>query len=99
MHTICIQWAMDVRWDPAKAESNLRKHGIRFSDAELVLYDPVALTFEDARALGEQRFVTVGADARNRVVVLVYTHRADHVRLISASRATRTERRAYEEGV
>ena len=90
---------MDVRWDPAKAASNLHKHGIRFSDAEAVLFDPIAVTVEDRGAVGEQRFVSVGADVRGRVVVVVYTYRADHTRLISARGATLNERRAYEEGV
>jgi uncharacterized DUF497 family protein len=90
---------MDVRWDSAKAASNLRKHGIHFSDAEAVLYDSVAVTVEDRRAVGEQRFVTVGADALGRIIVVVYAYREESFRLISARRATGNERRAYEEGV
>ena len=88
-----------VEWDPEKAASNLRKHGIHFSDASAVLFDPLALTNEDARASGEQRFVTVGADAAGRVVVIVYSHRGKGIRLISARAATRNERKAYEEGI
>ena len=53
---------MDVNWDPEKAESNLKKHGIRFSDAETILSDPNALTREDVDSEGKQRFVTVGMD-------------------------------------
>lgn len=90
---------MKISWDPAKAESNFRKHKIRFSDAEAVLFDPMALTIEDEAAESEQRFVSVGADALNRVAVVVYTYRGDNIRLISARRATRRERRAYEEGI
>ena len=44
---------MDVVWDPEKAKSNLKKHGIRFSDAEIVLSDPDAITREDISAEGE----------------------------------------------
>ena len=90
---------MKITWDPAKAESNFRKHKIRFSDAEAVLFDPMALTVEDETSEGEDRFVSVGADALNRVVVVVYTYRGADIRLISARRATRRERKAYEEGV
>ena len=90
---------MKVTWDPAKAESNLRKHKIRFSDAEAVLFDPMALTIEDETVQSEERFVSVGADAFNRVVVVVYTYRGKDIRLISARRATRRERKAYEEGI
>ena len=88
-----------VEWDPEKAASNLSKHGVRFSDAEAVLFDPLALTREDPRARGEQRFVTIGADTSGRIVVIVYSHRGQRIRLISARPATRNERKAYEEGV
>ena len=92
-------WLIKTTWDPAKAESNFRKHKIRFSDAEAALFDPMALTIEDETTESEQRFVSVGADALNRVAVVVYTYRGDNIRLISARRATRRERRAYEEGI
>ena len=90
---------MKITWDPAKAESNFRKHKIRFSDAEAVLFDPMALTVEDEASESEDRFVSVGADALNSVVVVVYTYRGEDIRLISARRATRRERKAYEEGI
>jgi hypothetical protein len=95
MHIVCMQ----VVWDPEKAAANLAKHGVRFSDAELVLYDPLAVTVEDEDAEGEQRLVTIGMDAVSHILVVVYTVRGDDVRLISARQATRTERQAYEEGV
>jgi uncharacterized DUF497 family protein len=65
---------MDVRWDPAKAKANFRKHGVRFSDAESVLFDPLGLSMEDAEAEGEQRFISIGRDSVGRVLVVVYTH-------------------------
>ena len=54
---------VDVVWDPEKAETNLRKHSIRFSDAEMILSDPNALTREDIDTEGEHRFVTVRMDS------------------------------------
>jgi len=90
---------MDVRWGPAKAKANLKKHGVRFSDAESVLFDPLSLSMEDASAKGEQRFISIGLDAGGRVVVVVYTHRGDKIRLISARLASRSETRAYEKGI
>lgn len=90
---------MKVTWDPQKAETNLKKHRIRFSDAETVLFDPMALTIEDQDVEGERRFVSVGSDALGRVLVVVYTYREDAIRLISARRATPTERKYYEEGI
>lgn len=90
---------MRVVWDPIKARQNLQKHRVRFSDAELVLSDPSALTTEDREALGEPRFVTIGMDANGRTLVVVYTHRGNDLRLISARVATRREKRQYEEGI
>jgi uncharacterized DUF497 family protein len=52
---------MDVEWDPEKARLNLKKHGIRLSDAEAVLFDPQAITEEDRDAEGEQVFVSIGS--------------------------------------
>jgi uncharacterized protein len=88
-----------MQWDPRKGRENERKHGIRFSDVEPVLYDPAAVTVEDATARGEQRFMTIGRDGFDRVLVLVYTLRGNDVRLISARKASRNELRVYEEGV
>lgn len=90
---------MKIIWDPKKAKSNLRKHKVGFSDAESVLFDPMALTREDKSAQGEQRFVSIGIDALNRVLVVVYTHIGDDIRLISTRRATPRERKSYEEGI
>jgi len=90
---------MQITWNAKKAETNLRKHRVRFSDAETVLYDPMALTLREQGKSGEQRFVTVGSDAIGRLVIVVYTYRRDSIRLISARRATPSERRQYEEGI
>ena len=84
---------MDITWDVRKADANLTTHGIAFADAEAVLTDPLALTREDPDAEDEQRFLTVGA-------VVIYTYRGEaQVRLISARRATRNERRSYARGI
>jgi uncharacterized DUF497 family protein len=90
---------MVIVWDPAKAKSNFEKHGIAFSDAEPVLFDPYAITIEDEREDDEQRFVALGLDALGRILVVVYTYREQAVRLISVRSATRGERRAYETGI
>ena len=90
---------MKVIWDPNKAEVNFKKHGIRFSDAETVLYDSFAMTIEEHVVASEQRYVTVGTDAVGRVLVVVYSYRFGNIRLISARKATHGERRRYEEGI
>jgi uncharacterized DUF497 family protein len=87
---------MEIEWDVRKAAWNHHKHGIDFADAVTVLYDPLALTVPDDHAV-EQRSVTIGMDSLGRLLVVVYTWRADRVRLISARRATAGERRHYEE--
>jgi uncharacterized DUF497 family protein len=61
-----------------------------------VFYDDFALTREDDDAIGEARFVTVGADALGRIVAVCWTQRGESIRLISARFATATERKSYE---
>lgn len=90
---------MKVIWDPDKALSNAGKHKVRFSDAESVLYHPQALTIEDKDAEDEQRHASIGVDAIGRILVVVYTYRGDTIRMISARRATKKERRAYDERI
>jgi uncharacterized DUF497 family protein len=77
---------------------NLHKHGIRFTDAVGVLEDDLALSMEDPDVHGERRFVATGMDPLGRIVTVVYTHRGNVLRLISARRATKKERNAYEKG-
>ena len=90
---------MNITWDPNKAETNFKKHGIRFSDAEIVLYDDFAMTIEEQIVVNELRYVTVGTDAVGRILAVVYSYRSDTIRLISARKATRKERTHYEEGI
>jgi uncharacterized DUF497 family protein len=85
-------------WDPAKAAANLRKHKVDFADAALSLEDPNALVMADPDASGEQRFICLGADPEARLLVTVYAHRGQRLRIISSRRASRGERRRYEEG-
>ena len=84
-----------VRWDPVKAAANLRKHGVDFADAETALSDEGAITIPD-RHSDEDRFVSIAMDALGRILVVVYTWQGDDLRLISARKATRAERRQYE---
>lgn len=91
---------MRVHWDSVKAARNRVKHGVCFSDAELVLSDPLAITLEDQTAAGERRHVSIGQDTEGRVLVLVYVYRHNlEIRLISARPATRRERKDYEKGI
>jgi uncharacterized DUF497 family protein len=85
-----------VQYDPRKAATNLRVHGVSFADAEPVLFDPLAVTIEEVDATGEQRFVTIGRGHGGRLLVVIHTERDGEHRLISARRATAKERRCYE---
>jgi hypothetical protein len=84
------------QFDPAKAASNLRKHGVSFADAEGVFYDPLAIHRLDPDSEGEERFVAAGEGSAGIVLVVIYTLRGDEIRLISARRATRREVKDYE---
>ncbi len=86
---------MSFEFDPVKARSNLRKHGVSFAHAEQALRDPLAFTIEDPDAEGERRFVTLGMDALGRVLVVVHTQRGERTRLISARKASRGEAARY----
>ena len=86
---------MSIEFDPAKAKANLRKHGVSFAHAEQALRDPMALTIEDPDSRSEQRFITMGADALGRVLVVVHTQREERTRLISARKASRGEADRY----
>ena len=88
---------MEIEFDPSKAEGNWKKHGVSLSDSEPVLYDPRALTREDASSEMEQRFITVGMDALGRILTVVWTEREGNIRIISARKASKKERRNYEE--
>ena len=86
---------MDYEWDAQKASSNLRKHGVDFADAVGVFSDSFAITIRDDDP-DEDRFITIGMDYLLRVIVVSYTWRDDQIRIISARKATRSERLQYE---
>jgi hypothetical protein len=90
---------VDYEWDPTKARVNFQKHGVLFSEAVIALEDELALTIRDESSDVEERWVTLGMDALGRVLAVVYSWREERVRMISARRATRAERRQYEEGL
>jgi uncharacterized DUF497 family protein len=87
---------IEIEWDPAKAASNLKKHGVGFDEASTALLDPNALAQPDATSTSEDRWLLVGMSSRARLVTLIYTLRGEgRVRLISARKATRKEAAFY----
>lgn len=89
---------VELEWDARKAAANLRKHGVRFTDAHAVLEDELAVTVDDPHPT-EERYVTMGVDSLGRVLVVSYTWRGERIRVISVRKATPRERRQYEEGL
>lgn len=90
---------MEFEWDPAKASSNRKKHGVSFEEAQTVFLDPHALPrFDAAHSMGEDREITIGLSHRLRLLYVVHTERhGDTIRLISARKATRAEAAEYAE--
>ena len=86
-------------WDERKAVANLSKHKVSFEEAQTVFYDPLACIFDDEwHSTDEPREIIIGHSNSNRLLLVSFTERdAGLVRIISARRATRWERRDYEE--
>ncbi len=86
------------RWDPEKAHSNLRKHGVTFEEAASVFRDILSVTISDPlHSTEESRFVTIGRSDRDRTLVVVHSDFGETIRIISGRLATRRERKEYEE--
>jgi hypothetical protein len=87
-------------WDPEKAAGNVDKHGVSFAEASTVFLDPLATTWPDPdHAAHERRFITLGLSTDSRLLFVAHLEISeDRLRIISARRATRRERHAYEEG-
>ena len=85
-------------YDPAKAASNLKKHGVTFAEAITVFNDPLASTLpDDQHSTDEIRFISVGMSSKRRILFVVYTETISGIRLIGARPATAAEIRQYEE--
>ena len=88
---------MRFEWNPSKAASNKRKHGVSFEEAAECFKDPLAMILDDPRH--PERFILIGASQQQRLIFTLYVERdAALIRIISARRATARERRKYEEG-
>lgn len=89
---------MEFEWDDTKAETNLRKHGVSFAEATTAFADPLAVIFSDPdHSVDELREILVGYSERNRLLLVSFTERGEHVRIISARVASPGERRKHEE--
>lgn len=91
---------MQFEWDEQKAEANLKKHEVSFDEAKTVFDDLLFIIFADPdHSVEENRFIIMGESNQNRLLVVSYTERTPKTRLISARKATRAERKKYEEDI
>lgn len=88
---------IDIEYDPYKGAANLRKHGVSFEDAKTVFLDPHAITNENLGDYGEFRYETLGMSTKMQVLIVIWTERNGNIRLISAWRADKLRRKAYEQ--
>lgn len=90
---------MKIEWDPKKAKLNLKRHGVAFEEAATALIDPMSVTGADPdHSDYEERYITFGLSERNRILVVSHTEEGETIRLISARKAIKGERKLYEEG-
>ena len=90
--------ALEFEWDTAKAELNLKDHGVSFDEATTVFRDTLSITIADPdHSNSEDRFIDIGMSHRGQLLVVSYTERGDRIRIISARPPTRAERKSYEE--
>ncbi len=88
---------LTFEWDPNKAKINLERHGVSFDEASTAFQDPLSLTIDDPlHTEDEERFILMGLSHKNRMLVVVHTERGDNIRMISARKMTKQERKYYE---
>ncbi len=93
---------MRFEWDLRKSQTNLSKHDVSFELAEFVFFDPLNAIIERQIVDGEKRWIAIGLVPTGEVLYVVHTMRGKDddatIRIISARKASRHERRTYEEG-
>lgn len=91
---------MDFEWNPDKAKSNYEKHNVSFEEAATVFDDSLSVTFPDPdHSIGESRYVIIGLSRFGQLLIVAHTDREEKIRIISARKATRQERRFYEQNI
>ena len=90
---------MNIEFDPTKAASNLKKHGVAFDEASAALLDPLALVIEDPDAVGEARWLVMGMSDLGLLTVCYTLRDEETIRLISARKATIKEKKYYAQRI
>lgn len=85
-------------WDDAKAQANLRKHGVSFEEAATAFGEWGAPVNGDVEhSIAEDRFIIIAMSERQRLLTIAFTYRDEAIRIISARRANRREKQIYEQ--
>lgn len=91
---------IEFEWDPRKAKKNFKKHKVSFAEAATVLHDPLGITvFDPEHSEEEERFISMGMAKSSRVLMVAHTDRENRIRIISARKLDRMERKAYEKEI
>ena len=93
---------ISFEWNSNKASANLKKHGVSFNEAKSVFYDEYAVQFYDeGHSKEEDRFILLGRSIKSRVLIVCHCERDDGetIRIVSARKATKNERKHYQGGI
>ena len=91
---------MRFEWDPKKAASNLSKHRVAFEEGLTVFADSLAKIFDDEdHSTEEHREIIIGHSVKHRLLLVCFATQQESVRIFSARKATKRERKDYEENV
>ncbi len=89
---------LNFEWNFEKAKENLKKHRVSFEEAATVFADLLSMSFPDPdHSHGESRYLLIGRSFAGNILVVAHTERGSKIRIISARKATRKERKSYEE--
>lgn len=87
----------EFQWDEEKAKSNLKKHGVSFEEGATIFNDPMIATISDPdHSEDEERFISIGMSMIRRLLTVIHTYRKERIRLVSARKATKAEKKNYE---
>ncbi len=88
-----------ILWSEKKNRQNIRKHLVDFNEAKTIFDDPLQISKNDPdHSFNENRYITMGVSIQNRLLIMAHTFDDDKIRIITARKPTRSERKSYEEG-
>ena len=88
---------MKFEWDENKNQSNQSKHSISFGEAAEIFRYPMYKLVDTRKDYGEVRYIGIGSNSQMIVLTVIFTERESRIRIISARRANKKERKLYDE--